>query len=95
MEIFTSSRASNLERLKQLKKKTLDLSLDYHLIVEKLKDEEKNIMFIVKKTGVMDKKIDKIIKNYRYCMDFKNFRLLSETSKNKKSGKNRKSYKKI
>ena len=56
-----NNKTGNLERLKSLKKRAEEMSQDFHEYMEKLKFYESDIEFMIKKTTILDNKLEKII----------------------------------
>ena len=53
--------SQNLERIKNLKKKTEDLSYDYHEAIQRIKSYHLDLEFMTKKAGNLETKFDKLI----------------------------------
>lgn len=56
---------SNLDKIKSLKKKADELSLEYHENMEKLKFSDKDLDFMIKKIGNLDQKLENLIVGYK------------------------------
>jgi ABC-type uncharacterized transport system auxiliary subunit len=57
--------SQNLERIKTLKKKTEELSYDYHEAMQRLKSFQIDLDFMNKKAINLDNKFDKLIHEYK------------------------------
>jgi|LauGreDrversion4_2_1035121.scaffolds.fasta_scaffold270958_2 hypothetical protein len=57
--------SQNLERIKTLKKKTEELSYDYHEAMQRLKSLQIDLDFMNKKAINLDNKFDKLIQEYK------------------------------
>jgi len=57
--------SQNLERIKTLKKKTEELSYDYHEAMQRLKSFQIDLDFMNKKAINLDNKFDKLIQEYK------------------------------
>lgn len=56
---------SNLEKVKSLKKRADELSLEYHENIEKLKFQDKDVDFMIKKISQLDQKLENLKVNYK------------------------------
>lgn len=63
--IVNNHYSSNLERVKNIKKRAEELSQEYHENMEKLKFYDKDIEFMIKKVGTMDQKLEKLLINHK------------------------------
>ena len=59
------SNYSNLEKIKNLKKRADELSAEYHENIERLKFYDKDVEYMIKKIGTMDGKLEKLVINYK------------------------------
>ena len=62
LNLFTQ----NLERIRALKKKTEELSYDYHDAKQRIKSFQIDLEFMSKKAQNLDTKFDKLLKNHKY-----------------------------
>jgi hypothetical protein len=60
-----SNNLSNLEKIKNLKRRADELSAEYHENIERLKFYDKDIEFMIKKIATMDSKLEKLVVNYK------------------------------
>lgn len=61
----SSNSFSNLEKIKSLKKRVDDLSMDYHENIERLKFYDKDIEFMFRKMTGMESKLENLLLNYK------------------------------
>ena len=55
----------NLERIRALKKKTEELSYDYHDAIQRIKSFQIDLDFMNKKAINLDSKFDKLLKSHK------------------------------
>jgi hypothetical protein len=61
----TTNNLSNLEKIKALKKRADELSMEYHENIERLKFYDKDVEFMIRKMTGIDSKIEKLSIDYK------------------------------
>lgn len=57
--------SQNLERIKSLKKKTEELSFDYHDAMQRIKSYQMDLDYMSKRASLLDNKFEKLVSTYK------------------------------
>jgi hypothetical protein len=58
--------SQNLERIKNLKKKTEELSFDYHDAMQRIKSYQFDLDYMTKKASTLDTKFEKLTASHKF-----------------------------